>query len=367
MPATLEEFYKNKKVLITGHSGFKGGWLSKILLNWGADVTGLSLEPGTKPNLFNELGIKHDIHNYFCDIRNFKQLKEIFFKQKPEIIFHLAAQPIVRDSYDDPLRTFEINIMGTANVLHAIKETSDIRAGVIITTDKVYENKDDGNFYTENDRLGGHDPYSSSKAGAEIVVSSYIKSFFNPLNHGKTHQTLVASARAGNVIGGGDWAKDRIITDIVRAIFEKDEAVIVRNPLAVRPWQHVLEPLNGYLLLAKGLFEGRQNFSGAWNFGPNADNCLSVEELAKRSIKILGRGRHVVKGDTTKHETQLLRLSSEKAKKVLNWQSALNIDQTLTSTFDWYKKFYDHDNIIEITNQQITLYFLNKTYELQSL
>ena len=353
----LKEFYKNKKVLVTGHTGFKGSWLSKILLNWGADVVGLALEPSTTPNLFKELGIGSDIHNYFCDIRNFNQVKEIFLKQKPEIIFHLAAQPIVRDSYDDPLRTFETNIMGTANVLHAIKETSGIRAGVIITTDKVYENKDDGNFYTENDRLGGYDPYSSSKAGAEIVISSYIKSFFNPLNHGESHQTLIASARSGNVIGGGDWAKDRIITDIVRAIFEKDEEIIIRNPLSIRPWQHVLEPLNGYLLLAKGLFESKKDLSGAWNFGPNPENCLSVENLVERVIKILGRGKHIVQEDKTKHETQVLRLNSDKAKNNLGWQPMLDPVQTLNLTFDWYQNFYNKKNMIDITNQQIALFF----------
>ena len=227
----LQKFFKDKRVLITGHTGFKGSWLTQVLLNWGATISGVALKPNTKPSLFQTLGLEKKISNNFCDIRDFKKISEIVKKEKPEIVFHLAAQPLVRDSYDDPLYTFETNIMGTANILQAIKETNTARAAVIITTDKVYENKESGLPFKENDKLGGYDPYSASKAAAEIVISSYIKSFFNLTNYNKKHKTLIASARAGNVLGGGDWQKDRLIPDIVRAVFEKKEKIIFLSPL----------------------------------------------------------------------------------------------------------------------------------------
>ncbi len=353
-----QSFFRNKKVLITGHTGFKGSWLSKILLNWGADVTGIALRPDTKPSLFNALGIKNDIKNYFCDIGDFKKVKEIILKEKPEIVFHLAAQPLVRDSYDDPLYTFETNIIGTANVLQAIKEFGGVKSAVIITTDKVYENKEDGVLYKEDDKLGGYDPYSSSKAGAEIVISSYIRSFFNPKDYAKEHKTLIASARSGNVIGGGDWQKDRIISDIVRAVFEKKGELTIRNPKSIRPWQYVLEDLEGYLLLAKKLYEGKKEFSGAWNFGPDsAENCLTVEELAKKSFKILKKGSYIVKRDFTKHEAKIVKLNIDKAKNILGWRPILNINKTLELTLDWYKSFYNKENIINLTDRQIKLFF----------
>ena len=281
----LERFFKNKKVLITGHTGFKGSWLSKILLNWGADISGIALKPDTDPNLFNILEIKKNINNYFCDIRNFKSLEKIVEKEKPEIVFHLAAQPLVRSSYDDPLYTFETNILGVVNILQIIKKINRIKAAVIITTDKVYENKKNKLSYKEDDRLGGYDPYSSSKAASELVINSYIRSFFNPKDYNKKHKTLIASARSGNVIGGGDWQKDRIIPDIVKSIYEKKEKLIIRNPDSIRPWQYVLEDLEGYLLLAKKLYQGKKEFSGAWNFGPDSkEKCLTVKELIEKSF-----------------------------------------------------------------------------------
>jgi len=369
----LLSFYQNKRILITGHTGFKGAWLTQILLNWGSHVVGIALKPATSPNLFNSLDIKKHINNYFVDIKNFTKVKEIIQKEKPEIVFHLAAQPLVRDSYDNPLYTFETNIMGTANILQAIKETNTVRAAVIITTDKVYENKESDRPFKENDKLGGYDPYSASKAAAEIVIDSYIKSFFNPADYNKKHKTLVASARSGNVIGGGDWQKDRLIPDIVRAVFEKKENIIIRNPDAVRPWQYVLESLYGYILLAEKLYKAKREFSGAWNFGPHNKNYLTVEELIKRALKILKRGSYFeqsekqgsgakrtgsygIKRDLDKHEAQLLKLDSNKAKKLLGWQSQLDIETILEFTFNWYKAFYEKKNIIDLTNQQINAF-----------
>ena len=303
------------------------------------------------------LDIKKHINNYFADIRNFKKVKEIIFKEKPEIIFHLAAQPLIRDSYDNPLYTFETNIIGTANVLEAIKELGRVKSAVIITTDKVYEEKGRASYYKESDKLGGYDPYSSSKAGAEIVIDSYIKSFFNPKNYKKHHKTLIASARSGNVIGGGDWQKDRIMPDIIRAIFEKKERLIIRNPESIRPWQYVLEPLYGYMLLAEKLYKGKKELCGAWNFGPSQGNYLIVRALAEKVFKMLGKGSYKIKRDPIKHESQWLGLDIDKAKNILGWKPIFNLSETLKFTLDWYKSFYNKEDIIEITNQQIKLFF----------
>ena len=352
----LQDFFKNKRVLITGHTGFKGSWLTQTLLNWGADIVGIALRPNTNPSLFDLLNIKKKIKNYFCDIRNFKKVKEIIFKEKPEIVFHLAAQPLVRDSYDDPLYTFETNIIGTANILQAVKETGIVKSAVIITTDKVYENKENNHPYKEDEKLGGYDPYSCSKAGAEIVIDSYIKSFFNLKDYNK-HKTLIASARSGNVLGGGDWSKDRLVPDIVKAVFENNEKVIVRNPDSIRPWQYVLEPSYGYMLLAKKLYEGKKEFSGAWNFGPNNENYLTVKELLEKALKILKKGSYTIKKDYTKHESKLLRLDISKAKNVLGWRPSFDIDTTLNLTFDWYKSFYSKEDIVNLANQQIESFF----------
>ena len=353
----LKNFYQNKKVLITGHTGFKGSWLTQILLNWEAQISGIALKPNTNPSLFKILKLEKQINNYYCDIRDFKKIAEIIKKEKPEIVFHLAAQPLVRDSYDDPLYTFETNIMGTANLLQAIKEVKTVKSAVIITTDKVYENIELDRPFKETDKLGGYDPYSASKAAAEIIISSYLKSFFNPNDYRKKHQTLIASVRAGNVIGGGDWQKDRLVPDIIKSVFEKREKVIIRNPKAIRPWQYVLEPLLGYLLLAKKLYEGKKDFSGAWNFGPNNKNYLTVEELVKTTLGLLGQGAYEIHKDFTKHEAQLLKLNSGKAKKLLNWQAKLDIKTILKLTCDWYQAFYEKQDIIKLTNQQINNFF----------
>lgn len=284
----LLNFFKGKKVLITEHTGFKGSWLSQILLIARARVVGYALKPNTDPNLFEILELNNKVKNYYEDIRNFNKLKSVLENEKPEMVFHLAAQPLVRKSYDDPLYTYETNVIGTANILQAIKEVSTVKSAIMVTTDKVYENKEWVWAYRENDVLGGKDPYSTSKVCAEFIVRSYTEVFFNINAYNKEHPILIASVRAGNVIGGGDWSKDRLIPDIIRSLFEKNIPLILRNPKSIRPWQHVLEPLIGYLMLSKELYEGNKNFVGAWNFAPKEENFITVEEIVKKCINVIG-------------------------------------------------------------------------------
>ena len=352
----LQEFFKGKKVLITGHTGFKGSWLTKILLVWKADIVGLSLKPNTVPNLFGLLKLKDKVKNYFIDIRNLENVRKIIDKENPEIIFHLAAQPLVRDSYDDPIYTFETNILGTTYILQSVKENKNVKSVVLITTDKVYKESGDKDM-EEGNQIEGHDPYSASKAACEMIITSYLKSFFNIDNYGKGHHTLIASARAGNVIGGGDWSKDRIVPDIIRSIFEENKSIIIRNPGFIRPWQHVLEPLSGYLLLAKGLYNGRKELSGAWNFGPNEESYLTVRALVEDAIKILNKGSYVIRNNNNKHESSSIRLNTDKAKDILGWNSSLGIQKALNLTFSWYDYFYNHKNMTDVTEKQIKLFF----------
>mgnify|MGYP005838364939 CR=1 FL=1 len=351
-------FFKGKKILITGITGFKGSWLSYTLLKFGAKVVGYSLEPNTNPNMFSSLELHKKMKTYFSDIRDYKKLKKVIDEENPGIIFHLAAQPLVRTSYDDPLTTFSTNILGTANVLEATKENKKVKAVVLITTDKVYENKEWIWPYRENDELGGYDPYSSSKACAELVIKSYTRSFFNPDFFGKNHNTIVVSARAGNVIGGGDWSKDRLIPDMIKSMMEKKEVLEIRNPSAIRPWQHVLEPLFGYMLLAKKAFDKDKSIIGPWNFASEEDSFIKVKDVVEKGVKILGKGKYVFgKEDETKHETRILKLDSTKAKSLLNWKSRLSVDESIKMTFEWYKCFYeDRKNIINFTNKQIEYY-----------
>ncbi len=355
----MNKFYKNKKIIITGHTGFKGAWLTQILLNFKANIVGISLPPEKSPNLFEVLKLKNNIKNYFVDIRDYEKLKDVFLKEKPEIVFHLAAQAIVRDSYDDPLNTISTNVLGTANVLQVIKEVGGVKSVVIITTDKVYENKEWHYAYRENDALGGYDPYSASKAAADIISNSYIQSFFNLKDYNIKHNSLIAIARAGNVIGGGDWARYRLIPDIVRSIYDKNEKIEIRNPQSIRPWQHVLEPLSGYLMLGKGLYEGKTCLSGAYNFGPNNESFVTVEKLLNHAIKILGKGVYEINPDkSNKHESSLLKLDINKADILLNWRPKLCLKENLELTFNWYKSYYKKSgDIVKITNQQINNYF----------
>jgi CDP-glucose 4,6-dehydratase len=348
----LVNFYKDKKVLITGNTGFKGSWLAQVLIRFGSRVVGYALKPNTNPSLFEVFNHNNAFKTYFQDIRDYKKLIQVVNQEKPEIVFHLAAQPLVRDSYDDPLYTFSTNVMGTVNVLHALKESNSIKSGIIITTDKVYENKDWSRPCKEEDRLGGRDPYSSSKACCELAVISYVKSFSVNAN--------VASARAGNVIGGGDWSKDRIIPDIIRATLHSNQALVLRNPDAIRPWQHVFEPTFGYLLLAKELFEGKAEFQGAWNFAPEKESCIKVSALVNEGLSILGKERHPVEHKKSKkHETKILRLDAQKAKNQLGWKPKLDINTALGLTFDWYKRYYDDQDLLTYSNSQIRGYFQN--------
>lgn len=353
----MKEFFKDKKILITGHTGFKGAWLAHILAGWGAQVVGVSLPAHTDPNLFTILGIGDRVRNYFADIRNSEALGSIFQKERPEIVFHLAAQALVRESYDHPLNTYEANVLGTANILECIRNTDSVLSAVIITTDKVYENNGGSAPYKEGDRLGGFDPYSASKAAADIVTQSYIRSFFDPQKYQDGRHALIAIARAGNVIGGGDWGKDRLIPDAVRAIYEGDGDIVIRNPRAIRPWQYVLEPLSGYMLLAKKLYGGESELSGAWNFGPENDRDHPVSEVVEKITSCLG-GRCVVVPDGGKHEAAVLRLDIAKAKNVLGWTPALFWADAMTRTLEWYKEFYENrGGIVGKTDRQIKDFF----------
>jgi CDP-glucose 4,6-dehydratase len=353
----LKEFFKDKKVLITGHTGFKGAWLSQIMLNWEAEVCGYSLAPNTKPSLFEALRLAEKMDSNIADIRDLEELDKVVKKFKPDIIFHLAAQPIVRESYDNPVYTYEANVMGTVNVLETIRLNS-IKAGVIITTDKVYRNFEKDIGYKEEDHLGGYDPYSNSKACADLVVSSYISSFFNEKDFGKKHNTLVASARAGNVVGGGDWAKDRLLPDAIKAFLVNNEDLLIRSPKAIRPWQHVLEPLYGYILLAVHLYNGEVDKAGGWNFGPQEDDMKEVEHVIGLVTKHLDKGRVVVQEDKSKHEAGILKLDNSKARDKLGWIPKYDLGQTIKETVKWYEVFHlGHEDITNYTVKQIETYF----------
>jgi len=336
----FDDFFKNKSVLVTGHTGFKGSWLALWLHELGAKVTGLALPPNTEPSHFDLIYLHDLITHIEGDIRDEKAVRKAFNKAKPEIVFHLAAQALVRDSYDDPKTTFDINIGGTVNVLEAIRHCPFIKAAVIITSDKCYENKEWIWGYRENDPMGGHDPYSASKGAVEIVCSTYLRSFFRQGARGP--HIGFATARAGNVIGGGDWAKDRIIPDCVRALSRK-VPIIIRNPNATRPWQHVLDPLSGYLLLAKHLMESPERYSGAWNFGPDDKGQIRVMELADSFIKAWGNGTKKTSPlqEKAPHEAHLLKLCIDKAVQELDWKPTLNSEAAINWTVDWYKIWHE--------------------------
>lgn len=350
------QFWKDKKVLVTGHTGFKGSWLCSWLLMAGAEVSGFSLEPATSPALFSVLHLTERMASYIGDIRSLDKISEVIEEVKPEIVFHLAAQPIVRTSYEDPVGTYETNVMGTVHILEAIRKCTSVRAVVNITTDKVYENKEWCWGYREEDVLNGYDPYSNSKSCSELVTASYIKSFFHPEKYGKEHCTAIATARAGNVIGGGDWAKDRIIPDCVRAM-EEGRNIELRNPNAVRPWQHVLEPLNGYMILAEKLYTEGVQYNGAYNFGPDEKECIPVIELVERFVKVYGSNSKIMVPDKPQpHEANFLKLDCSKAKSVLGWKPKWEITDVVEMTAGWYKDFYSQGKAIEYVEKNITLY-----------
>ncbi len=349
-------FYKGKRILITGHTGFKGSWLSIWLHSLGAEIIGVGLDPYSERDNFVLSGIgKKIMADIRADIRDGESLKAIFAQFQPEIVFHLAAQPLVRLSYYIPMETYQVNVMGTVNVLEAIRATKSVRVGVMITTDKCYENREVLTGYKENDPFGGYDPYSSSKGACEIAIQSWRRSFFNPDKYGKTHHVSLSSARAGNVIGGGDWAKDRIIPDCIRAL-ENGIPIEIRNPHAIRPWEHVLEPLSGYMLLAEKMWDAPQSYCEGWNFGPEQDSILTVWEIASEIVRIFGYGGlKDVSSLENLHEASLLMLDITKAKTRLGWTPRMDAHQSVSLTADWYKR-YKSENVYNLCLEEISKY-----------
>lgn len=347
-------FWKDKKILITGHTGFKGSWLAIWLKELGADIIGFSLESNNKLNNFNLSGIGKEMVDINCDIRNPEKLNEVFNNNKIDIVFHLAAQSLVLEGYNNPTDTYTTNVNGTLNLLEAIKKQKNKIVGIFITTDKVYENKESMWGYKEIDSLGGFDPYSSSKACCEILINSYRESFFN-FNKYSEHQKSIATVRAGNVIGGGDWAKNRIIPDIFRAIDEGNELEI-RNPNSVRPWQHVLEPLAGYLLLAEKMWTTPSEYCEAWNFGPEIKALYDVKNIVIKINNLCGGKLKVNYINNKKiHETNILLLDITKSMLRLNWNPLLTLDEALDFTAEWYKQ-YKNKNVLNICVKQISNY-----------
>ena len=362
----FNDVFNGKTVLVTGHTGFKGSWLSIWLSELGAKVVGYALDPYTSEDNFVVSKLDEKIIDIRSDIRNFDKLLNIFKKYKPEIVFHLAAQPLVQVSYTIPKDTYDINIGGTVNMLEAARNTDSVRVIINVTSDKCYENKEWIWGYREEDPLGGYDPYSSSKGCSELVTAAYRNSFFNP-DYYCEHKKALSSVRAGNVIGGGDWAKYRIIPDCIRAI-KKDKKISVRNPYATRPWQHVLEPLSGYLLLASKMYQDSSNdYSGAWNFGPGPDSMIMVKEIVKKIIKIWGKGNWVDLSDLQdkKHEARLLSLDISKARNYLKWHPTLAVDQCLKFTLDWYKnKHVDYSFSVKQIEEFVSIYNRNRKHGL---
>lgn len=351
----FNNFYRNKRVLITGHTGFKGSWLSIWLHELGANVIGVANDPFSEKDNFvlSEIGqkIKSDIR---ADIRDGDRMKRIFKFYQPEIVFHLAAQPLVRLSYNVPVETYEINVMGTINILEAIRVTESVKVGVMITTDKCYENKEQIWGYRENEAMGGYDPYSSSKGAAEIAISSWRRSFFNPEQYEK-HGKSIASVRAGNVIGGGDWALYRIIPDCIKAI-EQGQIIKIRSPKAIRPWQHVLEPLSGYMLLAQKMWNEPTKYCEGWNFGPNSDSITDVWTVATKLINSYGKGElKDVSDPNAPHEAKLLMLDISKAKFQLGWKPRMDINKCIDMVADWYKR-YRKEDVYKICLDEIDKY-----------
>jgi CDP-glucose 4,6-dehydratase len=345
------EFWKDKRVFLTGHSGFKGSWLSLWLQEMGAIVKGYSMAPYTTPNLFEVANVAEGMESEIGNIRNFEIVTASMLAFNPDILIHMAAQPLVRLSYYEPVETYATNVMGTIHVLEAARKCKNLKAIVAITTDKCYENKEWPWGYRENEPMGGHDPYSSSKGCCELLIASYRNSFFNT-----TQTPSIASVRAGNVIGGGDWSDDRLIPDILKA-FEKSEPVIVRNPLSTRPWQHVLEPLSGYLVLAEELYINGDAFAGGWNFGPKDEDCQTVEKILNTMIKTWGAGASwKLDIDSNPHEAVFLKLDCSKAAQQLKWFPKWNLEFTLKSIVDWHKAWINKVDMKKQCLKEIELY-----------
>jgi CDP-glucose 4,6-dehydratase len=350
----MNKFWKHKKVFITGHTGFKGSWLCMILSKLGAEVYGYALEPNTEPNLFQLAEINNLItKSYIGDIRDSQLLNTAMSQVDPDIVIHMAAQPLVRDSYENPYDTYSINVMGTVNLFEAVRRNNNTRAVVNVTTDKCYENKEWPWGYRENEPMGGYDPYSSSKACSELVTNAYRSSFFQNEKKGKV---AVASARAGNVIGGGDWAKDRLIPDCVSSILN-GKPIIIRNPHSIRPWQHVLEPLNAYLLLAQNLYESGDKYATAWNFGPYDTDARPVKWIVEAMCQKWGNeANYEIDQNPNPHEARYLKLDCSKAHSELGWRPKWNLNQALDKIIEWSHAYQREQNIQEICFKQIEEY-----------
>lgn len=345
-----ESFWRGKRVLITGHTGFKGSWLAFWLKLAGAEVCGYALAPGSQPNLFENLKLETEINSVVGDVRNLPDFEKTLGEFQPEIVFHLAAQSLVRKSYREPIETYATNVVGTVNVLDAARRAASVKAVVVVTTDKVYENKEWHWAYRENERLGGFDPYSNSKACAELAVAAYRNSFF------AESDCLIATARAGNVIGGGDWSEDRLLPDVFRSLVF-GEKLEIRYPHSIRPWQHALEPLNGYLMLAEKLHAGERRFAEAWNFGPADEDSKSVGWILEEIRRVWNEPVDwAIADERQPHEARLLKLDSAKAKNELNWLPKLTLDEAVKMTAEWYRGFKDERDLIKLTTDQINFY-----------
>jgi CDP-glucose 4,6-dehydratase len=355
---TLENLVKTwqgRRVFLTGHTGFKGSWLALWLSGLGAQVRGYALDPCTQPNMFNLASIGAVVDDIRGDVRDYAELEAATTEFAPEVVFHLASQPIVRRSYVDPVGTYATNVMGTVHVMEAIRKTPSVRAVVCVTTDKCYQNQEWIWPYRETDPLGGYDPYASSKACVEIVSAAYRSSFF-PIERMHEHNVAVATARAGNVIGGGDWSEDRLIPDLIRG-FKAGQPVLIRHPNAVRPWQHVLDPLHGYLVLAQKLLVEPAQFASAYNFAPNNEDAWPVECIATKLVEIWGNGAAWTHDSApSPHEADVLRLDASKARAVLGWRPRLDIEAALEWTIEWYRAWNDGGDMAEFTKKQIVDY-----------
>ena len=348
-------FWKGKRVLMTGHTGFKGSWLSLWLQSMGAQVVGYALAPPTNPSLFEVAEVGKEMTNIVGDIRDLEHLRAVFSEHRPEIVIHMAAQALVRYSYVEPVETYSTNVMGTVNLLEAVRSTGSVKAVVNVTSDKCYENREWAWGYRENEAMGGYDPYSSSKGCAELVAAAYRNSYFHPEKY-KEHGVALASVRAGNVIGGGDWADDRLIPDIMRAITQ-GKPVNIRNPHAIRPWQHVLEPLSGYLQLARKLYEEGAAYAEGWNFGPNDEDAQPVQWIVEKLTKSWGEGASwELDGGDHPHEAHYLKLDCSKAKARLAWQPRWHLEDTLGAIIDWHRAYLKGKDMRDLTLRQISAY-----------
>ena len=345
-----KSFWQDKKVLVTGHTGFKGSWLSLWLQKLGADVTGYALSPPTRPSLFQVASVAEGMTSIIGDVRDLESLRAVVAQNKPEIVIHMAAQPLVRYSYDNPVETYSTNIMGTVNILEAVRLAESVRVLVSITSDKCYENREWLWGYREDEHMGGHDPYSSSKGCAELVISAYRNSYFAT----QYHEVSLASTRAGNVIGGGDWAKDRLIPDIMKAMME-NRPVVIRSPHSIRPWQHVLEPLNGYLAVAEKLWEHGARFAQAWNFGPSSEDAKTVSWIVEYLTRTWGEeARWELDSGQHPHEDTYLKLDCSKARTLLGWAPRLDLAMTLDWIVEWYRAYQGQQDMRALTQEQIT-------------